>query len=298
MTISCALFTFAERIKKSRLPNKVGGYKIQKDNQVKHMGYYVGNGVYNYLAQCGEKENFFWTSGDMWLLVYGNESFEPKILTVASARALGEAITEQEHRAVSMAQSLAENTGMPVNFIRFDPNGSMESVTYWEQGMNKIQVISPDGLRNRLIRHGLRMNPSQAAKAINDKSSSPYHEWQRAHMGNSVIVADIDLIRLREGSPTEMIELKRSYIALEAWEPYKQDYKNFLLLSTLAKKRRLGFYIVYNHRTKNPFYDDVSRLKIFSFDHTREPYCSLLGYQSVQQFAQNYVNSDTNEQVN
>ena len=35
------------------------------------MDYYVGNGVYDFLSRCKEKENFFWTSGNFWILVYG-----------------------------------------------------------------------------------------------------------------------------------------------------------------------------------------------------------------------------------
>ena len=126
----------------------------------------------------------------------------------------------------------------------------------------------------------------RAHKSINDKSSSPYHDWQRFHMGDSVIVSDVDLIRYYAGELQEIIELKRSYIDVESWEPYKRDYKNFILLSKLARKRKLDFFIVYNHRTKVPFYDDVSKLKIFEFDHRMQTYCRLLGYKSIRQFAE------------
>jgi hypothetical protein len=124
-----------------------------------------------------------------------------------------------------------------------------------------------------------------AQKSINDKSSSPYHDWQRSNMGSSVIATDIDLLRFEGQNPIEILELKRSYKALEEWEPYHRDYKNFLLLSKLARKRDLAFYIVYNHRTKSPFYDDISRLKIFEFDHRMTTYCRLMGYRTIQQFA-------------
>lgn len=101
-----------------------------------------------------------------------------------------------------------------------------------------------------------------------------------------MVVADIDLIRYQREMPREIIELKRSYINIEKWEPYKQDYKNFILLSKLAERRQLDFFIVYNHRTKTPFYDDISRLKIFEFDHRMQPYCRFLGYESIHQFAE------------
>lgn len=58
-----------------------------------------------------------------------------------------------------------------------------------------------------------------------------------------MIVADIDLIRYQGEEIREIIELKRSYIDIEKWEPYKQDYKNFILLSKLARRRELDFLL-------------------------------------------------------
>lgn len=250
------------------------------------MGYYVGNGVYDYLTKCGSRTDFFWTSGDLWLLVYGDENYEPKVLTVASGNKLNVKVTEEEKAAVSVAKQITNHTRVPVNFIRFDPDRAIEQVRYWEQGMNKIPIISSSDLKKRFSQYGLRMNEMGTHKSINDKSSSPYHDWQRTNMGDSVVVADIDLLRFDHVQPAEIIELKRSYIDLEKWAPYQQDYKNFILISKLARKRELKFYIVYNHRTKNPFYDDVSRLKIFEFDHRMQNPCKLLGYQSIGQFAE------------
>lgn len=249
------------------------------------MDYYVGNGVYDYLIECNHREDFFWTSGNMWLLTYGNEDYEPKVVTVVSENELGIRTTEAEQAAVDVAKKVTEGTGIPVNFIRFAPERRIETVQYWEPGMKAIPEISSNDLKKRFIQYGLRMNQLMAQKSINDKSSSPYHDWQRSNMGSSVIVADIELLRFDGQNPTEILELKRSYIAMEEWEPYRQDYKNFFLLSKLARKRDLDFYIVYNHRTKNPFYDDISRLKVFEFDHRTATYCRLLGYRTIQQFA-------------
>lgn len=251
------------------------------------MKYYAGNGVYDFLIKNGYQDSFFWTSGNLWLLVYGDEDNEPKVLTVASENALNVKVTDEERMAVHVAQQIAAGIGVPVNYVRFDPNKPIERVRYWETGMRKIPVISSSDLRGRFSRFGLRMNEKAAGKRINDRSSSPYHEWQRAHMGASVVVSDIDLLRLEEGIPVEIIELKRSYIALEKWKPYPEDHNNFELISKLARKRGLGFYIVYNRRTKTPFFDDVSRLKIYTFDHRQRPCSRLLGYKTILRFAKN-----------
>lgn len=251
--------------------------------------YYAGNGVYEYLIECEEKDKFYWTSGKLWLLVYGDERYDPKVLTVASENCLGNRTTNEERNAVRVAQRITERTMVPVNFIRFDPEKDMDTVQYWEPGMKDIPEISSERLKKRLMLYGLKMNEIMAHKSINDKSSSPYHDWQRKNMGDSVVVADIDLVRYDESGPLEIIELKRSYIDIDKWEPYKQDYRNFILISKLARARNLDFYIVYNRRVKEPFYDDVSKLKIFEFDHRMQTYCHLLGYKSIDQFAKNTI---------
>ena len=48
------------------------------------------------------------------------------------------------------------------------------------------------------IDNGLDISKSASVKAINDRSSSNYHEWQRAKLGTGVKVTDIDLIRVNE----------------------------------------------------------------------------------------------------
>ena len=251
--------------------------------------YYIGNGVYDYLIECEEKEHFYWTSEKLWLLVYGDENLEPKVLTVASEQKLEQRTSIEERNAVHAAQHITSGTDVPINFVRFDPHGVMDYVQYWEPGMNSMPKIPSDDLKKRMMAYGLKMNEIMAHKSINDKSSSPYHDWQRRNMGDSVVVADIDLIRHDEGKLEEIIELKRSYIDIEKWEPYKQDYRNFLLISKLARKRNVNFYIVYNRRVKQPFFDDVSQLKIFEFDHRLQTYCRLIGYKSIEQFSKDQI---------
>lgn len=248
--------------------------------------YYTGNGIYEYLAKGTNRDDFFWTSGHLWLLVYGDECFVPKVLTVASGSRLGVNTTDEERMAVHVAGQIIQGTNIPVNFIRFDSDKPVETIQYWESKMKCLSEISSEELKNRFARYGLKMNDIMTHKSINDRSSSPFHDWQRKNMGDSVVVADIDLVRYRNNVPVEIIELKRSYIELERWEPYPVDYKNFILLSKLSHARGLQFYIVYNKRIKTPFYDDVSRLKIFEFDDRRQPYCQLAGYRTIGQFAE------------
>ena len=250
------------------------------------LGYYEGNGIYDYLDRCENQKNFYRTGRTLWLLAYGNRDLEPVILTVASANPLDVPPTPAERAAVHASGQIADGSGLPVSFIRFDPGRPLRQAGYWERGMREIPVVSAAFLKDRFHRLGLEMNEMTAHKEINDKSSGAYHEWQRAHMGDAVTVADIDLLWYADKKPAEIIELKRSYIELEQWQPYRQDYKNFILLSKLAGRCGLRFYIVYNRRTKTPFYDDISRLKIFRFDHRCDPCCQFLGYCLIGEFVQ------------
>src|SRR3546814_2212476 len=53
------------------------------------------------------------------------------------------------------------------------------------------------------------------------------------------------------GIPSEIIELKRSYIGLDRWKPFQADFPNFNLLMNLAKFSSLKMTIAYNVRHKN-----------------------------------------------
>ena len=247
--------------------------------------YYRGNGVYDYLSKCNEKDHFYWTSEKMWLLVYGDEKYEPKVLTVVSEQKLEQKASDEELSALNAAQDITEGTEVPINFVRFDPQKGMEVIQYWEPKMKSRENIPSEELKKRMEAYGLKMNKTKAQKSINDKSSSSYHDWQRRNMGNSVVVADIDLIRHDRGRVQEIIELKRSHVDINEWEPYQADFNNFELISRLARKREVNFYIVYNQRTKHPYCDNVSKLKIFEFDHRLQTYWRLIGYKSIEQFS-------------
>ena len=120
--------------------------------------------------------------------------------------------------------------------------------------------------------YGLPISDSGTDKYLNDKSSSAYHNWQRECLGRDLTVSDIDSWRINEATKPEIIyELKRSYYSLSRWQPFTDDYNNFKLLSNLCNLTSLRFKIVYNVRHKKPFYDDISKLKLFDVDFDKRP---------------------------
>lgn len=67
---------------------------------------------------------------------------------------------------------------------------------------------------------------------------------------------------------------------MDEWYPYVEDYPNFRLLSSVATRCNIDLSILYNVRTKEPFRDDVSRVKMFSFESGRP---RLLGFFSLEE---------------
>jgi hypothetical protein len=64
----------------------------------------------------------------------------------------------------------------------------------------------------------------------------------------------------------EVVELKRSRIALSDWRPYRQDFRNFEIVWKLTSVSNLPMTILYNYRSENPFLDDISSVAIFSLN--------------------------------
>lgn len=255
------------------------------------MEHYKGNGIYDYLKN-NHYTNFFWTSSDKWIVVYGNDKQEPKVVTIISEYTdESKDVDKKELNAIALVRSIIKNTDIHINFIRYHADEPLEGVQYWENGEEGIgaakilPTISMDCLRNKFIQHGIIMNGNVTGKAVNDKTSSKYHEWQRENMGSDVTISDIDLIRFSNNKVAGIIELKRSVISLEKWEPYEVDFNNFILLSKLAIKAGIQFHIAYNYRSKNPIYDDISNIKLFRFDYRMEEYYKILGYETIEQFA-------------
>ena len=92
-------------------------------------------------------------------------------------------------------------------------------------------------------------------------------------MGSSVIAIDLDLMRMTD-RVDQIYELKRSYLSLETWQPYERDRANYIAGLMLAQRAGAEYRVVYNVRHTQPeFFDDISRLKIFSLDGGWPPTC-------------------------
>lgn len=233
--------------------------------------YYSSNALYDYL-QRNPKTNFKFVVGNMWQLVYGDNNCTPKALVLAvgvNKADYERTLSSSEQEAFNQLQYLSLKCNIPLLYVRFIADGEIEGVkTINDKG--DFANLSMRELTQKFNSLGLPTSNTPTAKYLNDRSSSAYHNWQRNSLGAALTVSDIDLWKLDANSnPSYFYELKRSYYALERWKPFPDDYRNFRLLSNLANSARIGFRIAYNVREKNPFKDDISKLKIFDIDFSK-----------------------------
>ena len=231
--------------------------------------YYQTNALYEYFESHPD-DRFFFVASNMWILAYGDSDCEPRLLVLVSGgreEELEDDITEKEYAALDILSCISKGASIPWLFIRFPVDVEAISNVMAFHPSNGFEKLELDELKEIYARAGLPISKTPTAKYLNDRSSSAYHNWQRHQLGRSLKVTDIDLINIKDGEIFAFYELKRSFIDLDRWQPYRDDYPNFVLLSKIATKVGLSFRIAYNVRTKDPWNDDISRIKVFGFMH-------------------------------
>ncbi len=248
--------------------------------------YYSSNALYERLQREG-CHDFHWAVGNSWVLLYGDSSPVPRLIVFASGASseeLDELGRQRMKATFALAWKLARRAGLPFATIEFDDRSGEIS----EVSLNK-KIVSLDELKAWFSKFDLAVKGNETGaplKAINDASSSAYHNWQRSALGR-ITVVDIDLVRIdaitRE--PMTIYELKRSYIAIDNWSPFRADYRNFDLLAKLAEMANVRFLISYNVRHKKPnIYDDVRIIHLFSYSvHTGAESLAVVSFENFVQ---------------
>lgn len=247
------------------------------------MSYYRTNAVYEALS-AKPRDGLVWVSGNAWLVLHADRHEQVKsIAMIAGASVLDDpdAATRARLKSVwAVAKRLAEAIQVPLDAVRFDDRSSvLERVT-----VNRRPLALLDW-KEQLAGYGLPVDEDAARTEINHASSSAYHTWQRDALG-AIKVADVDLIRVdgKSASGLELIELKRSFITLEHWRPYPDDYPNFNLILDVATRAGARMTIAYNRRLETPsFDDDASLLSLFDYPEPNAP--QPLGQVTFEQFA-------------
>jgi hypothetical protein len=252
------------------------------------MDYYKRNAIYDFI-DGNRLENFKFCSGNMWQLVYGDNKCSPKLLVFVvgvNNERYDLDFSEKEKEAFFLLNNLAVKCNLPVRVIKFNSeDNSIEKIKIYEDVNSDFKDLSLMKLKDVFKEYGLPISDSATAKYLNDRTSSAYHKWQRGHLGRDLTVSDIDLWKLNpDGNVQRIYELKRSYYSIERWSPFPDDYRNFRLLSNMANIANIRFGIVYNVRQKNPFYDDISSIKVFRVDFSHRIPIVIVGVYDTNGF--------------
>ena len=251
------------------------------------MEYYKSNAIYEYLTSK-KLPQFKFVVGNAWQLIYGDNSCHPVVLIFAVGvqhSHIDNPPSIEDQEAFSLLSLAGVNAKLPVRYIRFSSDVEEVETVRVSDGSFVYSALSMSELSQLFGSFGLPVSNTHTAKYLNDKTSSAYHKWQRTSLGAALTVSDIDLWHLSEtGNPEIVFELKRSYIDLSNWQPFTDDYRNFMLISNLCRKAGMQFKIIYNQRIKTPFQDKIDRLKIFSVDFSKSPSITTDGIITLTEF--------------
>ncbi|MCD9481336.1 hypothetical protein [Photobacterium phosphoreum] len=225
------------------------------------MAYYTSNAIYERLSSQG-KVNYYWVSENAWILVYGDNLFIPKVIVLVFNN-----YWIKEAEIIRQTCNIAKSAKLPMLQIEFDcTKQTIDSVNV-AHFYSIFRCLRLNDLTGLFASFGLPVQNGITAKAINSAASSAYHNWQRNNLGRNIVVADIDLMKIKDDETIIVLELKRSFYDLEVWEPYLEDYSNFYVLENLCNLSNNKFFIIYNKRTTKPtVFDDESKISVFSFN--------------------------------
>lgn len=204
----------------------------------------------------------------MWFLVYADKRTKPLVLILLSEKSSdieykSNNLSTDEIAFMPFAKEISRLTSVPLIYVSFNSNQRpISDVIVSSDFINFEKMIMEDYI-NYINKFGPVFGTVSTKKEINDKYSNVYQEWQNKH-GGMATGSDIDLmIGTKQGKIDVIFELKRSYIRLEEWQPFKQDFHNFEVIFNLLQHTDIRFYIMYNRRIKNPFFDDASKVRLF-----------------------------------
>lgn len=214
---------------------------------------------------------------------------------------------------------IAQQAKLPLFWVRYVDCEILENSDYvylWHSNNKKgtFERIQLRTMIDKFAEYGIKakLENRTPQKSKNDSLSSAFHIWQRECLRIGIF-ADIDLIRMHDNEVVELIELKRSYIDFNNWNPYNADINNFAILSNFCNKLGdVDFHIVFNTQLnelprgldttllmyyrmiqkhdKGIYYDKIDILKIYQIERRENiyyyplPYPVLLGTIKIEDY--------------
>lgn len=278
------------------------------------MGRYKDNGICDYLREK-YKEND-WKSGirfyniDKSLLIVASKRESQPLCLIIDDRVEPSQnpayLSEDEKRYGNECFRIAHQAGLPLFWVRYIDCKILRNedfVYLWHSkiGTGKFESVQLLSFISVFAQYGIeaKLENRTPEKRENDSLSSAFHMWQRECLKIGIF-ADMDLVRMHEGKVVELIELKRSYIRYDKWNPYNADINNFAILSNFCKmlgdvefhvvfnsqldripyeaKDRLIYYRKIQKKNNRVYYDKIDLLKIYRVERRENVYFYPLPY--------------------
>ena len=127
-------------------------------------------------------------------------------------------------------------------------------------------------------------------KPINSHTSNEFHDWQRrVFNGRGLSFQDVDAWALsvsdaeHDFRPLALLELKRSFIAVDAWRPFPDDRPSYAGLLGLARAAGIPLFVVYFR--KGVAIEDGTPLAVFRLEATHPGYRAYRKVLAAREFA-------------
>lgn len=130
-------------------------------------------------------------------------------------------------------------------------------------------------------------------KKVNRYTTNEFQDWQRIYLPGRFIIQDIDTWALvvsnseNDYEPLFIVELKRSFIDPEKWEPFKDDQPNYNALYKLSKRADLPFITIYFKKGEKITND--SKFAIFEITHVNEQSRNWIEYNKKITTAKQFI---------
>ena len=227
----------------------------------------------NFDGYLSSKERIHTSTDEKAMLVWG-EASGPKDASLLgfTYNYPGEFEYFTEIDELQMMQKFASGNDVPLLWIgkgRFDSE-MLELGQVSEQSGGELRVdpewLDLDRATSRLQEYfGTDYDRMGTSKAKNKRTAGGFHDWSRANLPERFKKQDLDIVVTSDGvEPQYLIELKRSYIGLDGWTPFKDDLRNYVLQVKSATGADAVPLIAYQNKE---IIDDDSEMTLFRIDN-------------------------------
>lgn len=217
-----------------------------------------------------------------FLIIYNKINFNPLCILIESWNKTGN-ITNEENDACGIAKYLSKTLNIPFYFISYSDdtlNHQSEITYYTSNDLGKIYKGKLGDFFTKLTNEYLEfrvISMEKYVKPINDKSSTPFHVWQRKYLkyidlfyddpnNDNIKMVDVDMVYC-DTKVRSIIEIKRSYVS--DWKPYKADENNYLSICKFCDLLGINFFLFFVPQNNNNGVkiDDYEHIKIYDMYH-------------------------------